>query len=88
MIDTCNEISTNIIGTSAEKIEPLNAEIFSTDSQICKNNSLMLIEENSNCADHASDLVKLNRIPYSSQIQESSEIETTQNSPIEMKTDI
>lgn len=57
MKDTYFEISTNIIGISAEKTEPLNAEIFTTDSQICENISLVLIEENLNCANHASNFI-------------------------------
>lgn len=88
MKDTCTEISTNIIGTSAEKTKPLNADIFTTDSQMCEDIFVALIEENSNCADHASNLIKLNQISYSPQFQDSSEIETTQNSPTEMITDI
>lgn len=55
--DTCFEISTNIIGMSAKKTEPLNAEIFTTDSQICENISLVLIEENLNCSNHASNFI-------------------------------
>lgn len=43
--------------------------------------------EKSNYVDCASHLVKLNQIPFSPQFQDSSETETTQNSPIEMMTD-
>jgi hypothetical protein len=63
MKDTCTEMSTNIICTSAEKTESLKADIFTTDSQIWENISIMHIEENSNCADHASNFIKLNQIP-------------------------
>lgn len=75
--DTSTEKLTNINDTSAEEIESLNAEIFTTDSQICESVSVVVNEENSNYVD----------CDYS-QIQDSSETETTLNSPIEMMTDI